>query len=221
MNIGEKGLELISSFEGCRLTAYKNPGERYYTIGYGHYGADVKEGQKITKVEALSYLKKDLATTISYVNKYVKSFKPNQNQFDALASYCYNRGPKGLKELCDHSKTAEDFSKNILIYWGSNISCKAGLLKRRKAEQQLFNIPCDKSGYKAPDPGAVIKKGAKGESVKWIQSKLNAYKKNMVKVDGIFGNDTVIAVKIYQAHKGLTSDGVVGSKTIARLKNER
>lgn len=221
MNVGQKGLELISSFEGCRLTAYKNPGEKYYTIGYGHYGPDVKAGKTITKVEALAFLKDDLATTVKYVNSYVKSFKPNQNQFDALVSYCYNRGPKGLKQLCDNSKTASDFSKNIVVYWGSNVSCKAGLLKRRKAEQALFNTACSGGKYTAPDPGAVIKKGAKGESVKWIQTQLNKYKKSMVKVDGIFGNDTVIAVKIYQAHKGLTSDGVVGSKTIAKLKTER
>ena len=41
-------IEYIKSKEGCRLTAYKLSGEDYYTIGYGHHGPDVKEGQKIT-----------------------------------------------------------------------------------------------------------------------------------------------------------------------------
>ena len=35
MNIGNKGLDLIKSFEGCRLSAYKCPAG-VWTIGYGH-----------------------------------------------------------------------------------------------------------------------------------------------------------------------------------------
>lgn len=39
--ISVNGLNLIKSFEGCRLKAYKALAtEKYYTIGYGHYGAD-------------------------------------------------------------------------------------------------------------------------------------------------------------------------------------
>lgn len=44
-SVGGAGLTLIKEFEGCRLTAYKAvPTERYWTIGWGHYGPDVKEG---------------------------------------------------------------------------------------------------------------------------------------------------------------------------------
>ena len=36
MNISNRGLDLIKSFEGCRLTAYKPvQTEQYYTIGWG------------------------------------------------------------------------------------------------------------------------------------------------------------------------------------------
>ena len=42
MQISHIGIELIKSFEGCRLYAYKVASfEKYYTIGWGHYGADV------------------------------------------------------------------------------------------------------------------------------------------------------------------------------------
>ena len=45
MNVSENGLNIIRKYEGCRLTAYKAVStEKYYTIGYGHYGADVKKG---------------------------------------------------------------------------------------------------------------------------------------------------------------------------------
>ncbi|MGL4331242.1 MAG: lysozyme, partial [Bacteroidales bacterium] len=39
MKISEKGLELIRTFEGCRLTAYQCSAGRW-TIGYGHTGKD-------------------------------------------------------------------------------------------------------------------------------------------------------------------------------------
>ena len=51
--IGEAGLALIKQFEGCRLTAYKAVStEKYWTIGWGHYGPDVEEDQTITQAEA-------------------------------------------------------------------------------------------------------------------------------------------------------------------------
>jgi GH24 family phage-related lysozyme (muramidase) len=44
MNISQKGINLIKSYEGLMLHAYKPlPTEKYYTIGYGHYGSDVNK----------------------------------------------------------------------------------------------------------------------------------------------------------------------------------
>ena len=49
MKISENGISLIKSFEGLRLKAYKAVStEEYYTIGYGHYGADVAADMVIT-----------------------------------------------------------------------------------------------------------------------------------------------------------------------------
>ena len=60
MNVSENGLNIIRKYEGCRLTAYKAVStEKYYTIGYGHYGADVKKGMTITQNQAEAYLKGD------------------------------------------------------------------------------------------------------------------------------------------------------------------
>ena len=50
---GAAGLALIKQFEGCRLKAYKPFAyEQYWTIGWGHYGADVTKGQTITQAQA-------------------------------------------------------------------------------------------------------------------------------------------------------------------------
>ena len=81
---------------------------------------------------------------------------------------------------------------------------------------KILNIIA-KNPYKAPKE--TIKKGSKGESVKWIQWELNQWKSSL-KVDGDFGSNTEAQVKAFQKAKKLTIDGVVGAKTIAALKKD-
>ena len=150
MKMNSQGLALLKGLEGCKLTAYKLKGERYYTIGYGHYGADVKAGQQISQAQADELLVKDLEKFEKHVNNYaVKKFPElNENQFSSLVSYCYNRGLGGLKELVNNSNTIEAMGNNIVKYWGSAQLYKDALIKRRKKEQALFNqgvIPKEKT----------------------------------------------------------------------------
>ena len=43
MKTSQSALNQIAKFEGIRLTAYKPvAAEKYWTIGVGHYGPDVK-----------------------------------------------------------------------------------------------------------------------------------------------------------------------------------
>ena len=92
MELSKRGLELIKSFEGCRLTAYQCAAG-VWTIGYGHTSG-VKKGDKITQDQADSFLKADCSRFVKHVNeinnKYHYGF--NQNEFDALCSFCYNIG---------------------------------------------------------------------------------------------------------------------------------
>ena len=93
LNVSKNGLEMIKSFEGLRLKAYKCvPTEKYYTIGYGHYGADVKKDMSITESQAEALLKQDLAKAIKNVNTYNGKYNFNQNEFDALVSFAFNVG---------------------------------------------------------------------------------------------------------------------------------
>ena len=48
MRISYLALEAIKDFEGLRLEAYKDPAG-VLTIGYGHTGSDVFEGDRISK----------------------------------------------------------------------------------------------------------------------------------------------------------------------------
>ena len=64
---------------------------------------------------------------------------------------------------------------------------------------------------------AVLKVGSSGQKVRTLQTKLNNWGYNAGTVDGIFGSNTLAAVKRFQANNGLTVDGIVGAKTAAAL----
>lgn len=146
MNISNNGIEFIKSWESFSATAYKGEGETYWTIGYGHYGPDVSPSDTITEPEALQLLISDLVWYVEQTNEIALTKFPtlNQNQFDALVSYCYNRGAgasdghNGLRQLIYNSNTLDEVYENILVYWGTNTAVEEGLKNRRRGEQQLW-----------------------------------------------------------------------------------
>ena len=73
----------------------------------------------------------------------------------------------------------------------------------------------------APDnkqtDGVYVKKGAAGAVVVALQKALNRKGTVAVAEDGVFGKDTVTALKAFQAKAGLTSDGVAGPQTFRAL----
>lgn len=144
MKTSKNGIDLIKQFEGCRLTAYRLPGEKLYTVGYGHSGPDVLANMTISQERAEELLKLDLVKFERYVEQYA-TIPLTQPQFDALVSYTYNRGPGGMKKLAAASKTAEDYASNIVILWGSAQRYKTALIKRRRAEQALFKSGMSKA----------------------------------------------------------------------------
>lgn len=88
----------------------------------------------------------------------------------------------------------------------------------------LIALPCGvaiyKTGGSINEPVAavaVISKGSRGETVKTIQKKLKRWGYYSGSVDGIYGSQTVAAVKYFQRKNGLTADGIVGAKTLAAL----
>lgn len=137
MKISTAGINLIKSFEGCRLTAYKCPAG-VWTIGYGHTGSDVKEGLKITQAKATSLLKKDLERFEKNVSKYDAKYHFNQNQFDALVAFAFNIG--SIDQLtANGTRTIKQISEKMLAYNKAGGKVLAGLVRRRRAEQDLFN----------------------------------------------------------------------------------
>ncbi|MND20258.1 Lysozyme RrrD [compost metagenome] len=132
--------QAIKTAEGLRLTAYKDGGG-VWTIGYGHTGADVREGLTIPLSEAERLLTRDLRVAENHVNGAVK-VKLTQNQFDALVSFVYNVGGEAfrsstlLKKLNagDYLGAADQFPR-----WNKdNGKVVDGLTNRRREERELF-----------------------------------------------------------------------------------
>lgn len=91
-NISDNGLHFTAAFEQFRGTAYRaTPAEKYLTVGYGHYGSDVKEGQKITEGQALILLNRDMASAVKAVDA-VAHPSLTQAQFDAVVDLVFNAG---------------------------------------------------------------------------------------------------------------------------------
>lgn len=92
-NISNNGLKFTAAFEQFRGTAYRaTSAEKHLTVGYGHYGSDVKEGQKITEGQALILLNRDMAAAVKAVDA-VAHPSLTQAQFDAVVDLVFNAGP--------------------------------------------------------------------------------------------------------------------------------
>ena len=64
---------------------------------------------------------------------------------------------------------------------------------------------------------ALSKYGSRGEEVKQIQTKLKRWGYYSGSVDGIYGSQTLAAVKLFQKKNGLTVDGIAGTKTLQAM----
>lgn len=142
MKISKNGIDFIHQFEGLRLKAYKVlESEKYYTIGWGHYGSDVKFGQTISRQKADDLFDKDIDRFQKAVNMFVK-VDINQNQYDALVSFAYNVGTGALQTSTLLEKLNkgdyEGASKEFARWNKSGGKVLAGLTKRREKERQLF-----------------------------------------------------------------------------------
>jgi lysozyme len=143
--INKASTDLIKSFEGCSLKAYKCPAG-IWTIGYGTtaaagVGVIPHEGMKITQAQADHYLE----ITIEKFSTEVATLltrATTQNEFGAFVSLAYNIGVGAFKKSSalryfnagEHAKAADA----ILMWNKAGGKVLAGLTRRRMAERDLF-----------------------------------------------------------------------------------
>ena len=69
-----------------------------------------------------------------------------------------------------------------------------------------------------PQPTKLLRKGSKGNDVRWVQYELNRHGAGLT-IDGDFGKLTEQAVFNFQKSKNIAADKIVGPQTIAALKS--
>ena len=139
--INERGLALVKSIEGVRLTAYVCPAG-VLTIGYGSTGPHVRRGMTITQAEADKLLRDDLARFEVGVGNLTKGSETSDNEFSAFVSLSFNIGLSAFggstvlkrHKLGNHVGAANAFG--MWVRGGGKIL--PGLVRRREAERKLY-----------------------------------------------------------------------------------
>jgi lysozyme len=130
----------VAQFEGLSLAAYKCPAG-VLTIGYGHTGADVYEGQTITKDEALELLGADLASHFRDIAGMITA-DVTENQCIALVSFAFNVGASNFRRssVCKNLNRGAVFqaAESFLLWNRAGGKVLPGLSRRRNAERRMF-----------------------------------------------------------------------------------
>jgi lysozyme len=140
MKTSPQGLAMLQSFEGCKLSAYRD-GRGVWTIGYGHTRG-VAEGLTCLQAQADAWLAEDIAPAEQGVTRLVQ-VPLVQGQFDALASFAFNCGVAALAASTllrklnahDYRGAADEFPRWVHDAPGN---VEPGLVARRAKERALF-----------------------------------------------------------------------------------
>lgn len=149
MKLNKKGKDLIKSFEAFRANPYLDSAG-VPTIGYGftHYPNGEKvtmQDMPLTKIQANFIFDQLVQKYESAVNSAVVS-NINQNQFNALVSFCYNVGIGNFKastllKLVNENPKNPKVRDQFLRWVNAGGHYLAGLYNRRVKEADLYYKP--------------------------------------------------------------------------------
>jgi lysozyme len=142
MKMSPAGRRVLIQREGKKLRAYLDS-VGVWTIGVGHTSAagppNVTPGLTITDAECDQLLARDLVQYEDAVNKAVTA-KLNQNQFDALTSFCFNVGTGGFtRSTVVKRLNAGDTvgAADAMLMWNK----PPEIMGRRQSERKQFMEP--------------------------------------------------------------------------------
>jgi lysozyme len=154
MNTSQTGIDLIKSFESCKLEAYPDPktGAEPFTVGWGATGPDIGPDTVWTQEQADTRLLQDIAIREAIVDRAV-THDMTQGQYDAFVSIIFNVGPgspykDGIVRLkngnpstllrCFNAGDIGGCEKQWLLWVSPGSAVEHGLFRRRQAELVLF-----------------------------------------------------------------------------------
>lgn len=140
-------VNLIRESEGCKLTAYPDPGTggKPWTIGYGSTGRGIVRGTVWTKEKAEERLRLDASSVLSLALQTSPVLvKANSEKQAAIADFIYNLGIGNYKRSTLKKRVdAQDWNAAAVeIKRWNRAAGKAlpGLTARRKKEADLLLV---------------------------------------------------------------------------------
>jgi lysozyme len=148
MRVSKRGIDFIISREGYRSVAYQNAGDRY-TLGYGltyipRLKRYVRAGDTTDRTQAYSDMQDYIYTQVEpRLNTALKGLQVTQSGYDALTSYCFNRGvgnflKTDLYRMILKNPKDSRIRQQFEIDWGTNQTYRDSLIERRKLEANLY-----------------------------------------------------------------------------------
>lgn len=162
MNASKVSLELIKSWEKCKLKAYPDPysplaiairkgkpteglSGNPWTVGWGQTGKDVEEGTVWTQEKADAALVETVKAHASSLSKALTG-PATQPQFDAMVSLSYNIGKTAIANstvLRKHNAGAIKDAAAAFTMWNKVtvngvLTYSEGLNNRRQTEKALY-----------------------------------------------------------------------------------
>ena len=140
MEASEVLIEKVKEFEGFRRDAYRDAAG-VLTIGYGHTGKDVREGDRLTTYGAEQLLLIDLQEHEAAVRRL--HVARTQGQFDALVSFAFNLGigrlhRSTLLKVIRRGGTKAQITREFKRWVYGGGKRLPGLVKRREWEARRF-----------------------------------------------------------------------------------
>lgn len=141
------GQAIIKDAESLKLVGYLCPAGKP-TVGWGHTGPDVRVGMTITRDQAVALFNRDLEWAEECVETSCK-IPPNDNQFSAMVSLCFNLGVPQFKSssvLRLHNAGKFDQAAASFALWNKamvdgQLVVMPGLVIRRAKEAALYMTP--------------------------------------------------------------------------------
>lgn len=146
LTTSERMRNALAQEEGMRLTVYRDVAG-YPTVGIGHLVRPedgLRVGDRITREQAMAFLKADLETAEKSVVAVVGDLKLYQHEFDALVDLAYNVGegtlsPEESPDLNRAIANADyDGIAAELKYRFAGGEVAGGLVHRSKRRTQIF-----------------------------------------------------------------------------------
>lgn len=140
MEASEILIEKLKEFEGFRRDAYRDV-TGVLTIGYGHTGSDVREGDRLTTYAAEELLLMDLREHERAVRQLKVAH--TQGQFDALVSFVFNVGigrlnRSALLKVIRNGGSKAQITREFKRWVFAGGHRMPGLVKRREWEAKRF-----------------------------------------------------------------------------------